>query len=175
MGVRSLGNTLASFGYKFGTTGFEAASPEPLVLTTDQLRTKGSAIGDMTRDGGLAAAFDDDTTGNYQSGARKDPSTDANIGRNFGESVTIAKIILFRPDGNGTSGSNCFPGEGGGNYKIQKSGNGTSWTDVTTVSGTTDKSITITFTADSAQYWRVLFDGDNNGGTVQEMQFYSSS
>ena len=27
MGVRSLGNTLASFGYKFGSTGSEAASP----------------------------------------------------------------------------------------------------------------------------------------------------
>ena len=29
MGVRSLGNALASFGYKFGTTGLEAVSPEP--------------------------------------------------------------------------------------------------------------------------------------------------
>ena len=27
MGVRSLGNALASFGYKFGTTGLEAAGP----------------------------------------------------------------------------------------------------------------------------------------------------
>ena len=30
MGVRSLGNALASFGYKFGTTGLEAVSPDPL-------------------------------------------------------------------------------------------------------------------------------------------------
>ena len=29
MGVRSLGNVLASYGYKFGTTGLEAVSPEP--------------------------------------------------------------------------------------------------------------------------------------------------
>ena len=29
MGVRSLGNTLASFGYKFGTTGLEEASAPP--------------------------------------------------------------------------------------------------------------------------------------------------
>jgi hypothetical protein len=27
MGVRSLGNSSASFGYKFGTTGLEAAAP----------------------------------------------------------------------------------------------------------------------------------------------------
>ena len=29
MGVRSLGNILASYGYKFGTTGLEAVTPEP--------------------------------------------------------------------------------------------------------------------------------------------------
>jgi hypothetical protein len=173
MGVRSLGNTLATFKYKFGRTG--KPEPEaPGLLTREQLRTKGTAIGDMTRDGGLAAAFDDSTTGDYTQGARKDPSTDANVGRNFGEAVTIAKVILFRPDGNGTSGSNCFPGEGGGTYTIQRSDGGSSYTDVTSVSGTTDKSITITFTAASAQYWRVFFTGDGNGGTVQEMQFYSS-
>ena len=27
MGVRSLGNALSSFGYKFGTTGLEAVTP----------------------------------------------------------------------------------------------------------------------------------------------------
>ena len=30
MGVRSLGNVLASYGYKFGTTGVEAVSPAPI-------------------------------------------------------------------------------------------------------------------------------------------------
>ena len=174
MGVRSLGNALSSFGYKFGTTGLEAVGVPFTGLTTEQLRTKGTAIGNMTQDGGLAAAFDGSTTGTYTEGARKDPSTGANIGRNFGEAVTIAKIILFRPDGTCNSGSNCFPGEGGGTYTIQRSDDGSSYTDVTSVSGTTDKSITITFTAASAQYWRVSFDGDGNGGTVQEMQFYSS-
>ena len=29
MGVRSLGNALASFGYKFGTTGLEAVGSAP--------------------------------------------------------------------------------------------------------------------------------------------------
>ena len=55
MGVRSLGNALATFKYKFGRTGLEAALPP--VLTREQLRTKGTAIGDMTQNGGLAAAF----------------------------------------------------------------------------------------------------------------------
>ena len=143
-------------------------------LTSEQLRVKGSAIGNMTRDGGLSAAFDGSTTGNYTQGARKDPSTGAFIGRNFGEAVTIAEVELERPEGSGTGGSNCFPGEGGGTYKIQKSSDGSSYTDVASVSGTTAKSITISFTAASAQYWRVLFDGDANGGTVQEMTFSSS-
>ena len=30
MGVRSLGNALSSFGYKFGTTGLEAVTPAPI-------------------------------------------------------------------------------------------------------------------------------------------------
>ena len=30
MGIRSLGNSLASFGYKFGTTGLEAVTPAPI-------------------------------------------------------------------------------------------------------------------------------------------------
>tara|TARA_B100001121_G_scaffold300246_1_gene309880 strand:- start:1714 stop:2238 length:525 start_codon:yes stop_codon:yes gene_type:complete len=174
MGVRSLGNDPSSFKYKFGRTGLKAASQFSNLLTTEQLRTKGTAIGNMTQDGGLSSAFDDSTTGDYTQGARKDPSQNAVIGRNFGEDVTIAKIILFRPDGDGSSGSNCFPGSGGGTYTIQRSDNGSSYTDVTSVSGTTDKSITITFTAASAQYWRVSFGGDIHGGTVQEMQFYSS-
>ena len=157
---------------KYGIQAGGAAGPT--LLTREQLRTKGTAIGNMTRDGGLATAFDDSTTGDFTQGARGDPSRNANVGRNFGEAVTIAKVILFRPDGNGTSGSNCFPGEGGGTYTIQRSDGGSSYTDVTSVSGTTNKSITITFTAASAQYWRVFFTGDGNGGTVQEMQFYSS-
>ena len=117
-----------------------AAIGQAVVLeSTETLRTQGSAIGDMTKNGGLAAAFDNSTSGDYTQGARKDPSTDANIGRNFGENEWIESVKLFRPDGNGTSGSNCFPGSGGGTYKIQKSSNGSSWTDVTSVSGTTDK------------------------------------
>lgn len=145
-----------------------------VLLTSEQLRVKGSAIGNMTQGSGITSAFDGSTTGNFADGARKDPSTGAFIGRNFGEAVTIAEVELERPEGSGTGGSNCFPGEGGGTYKIQKSSDGSSYTDVASVSGTTAKSITISFTAASAQYWRVLFDGDNNGGTVQEMTFSSS-
>ena len=50
-------------------------------FTTAQFRTKGSGIGNMTLAGGLAAAFNNSTSGDWQSGARKDPSDDAYIGR----------------------------------------------------------------------------------------------
>ena len=156
-----------------GITFYFLAIAVPNVSLASALRTTGSAIGNMTQDGGLAAAFDDSTTGNFQSGARKDPSSNCHIGRNFGSSKTLRGIKLFRPDGSGTGGSNCFPGEGGGTYTVQKSSNGSTWTEVTAVAGTVEKSILITFPETSSQYWRVLFSGDGNGGTVQEMQFFT--
>ena len=45
MGVRSLGNVLASYGYKFGTTGLEAVTPAP---TPGGLTATGGAISDYT-------------------------------------------------------------------------------------------------------------------------------
>lgn len=142
-------------------------------LSSRVLSTLGSPIGDMTQDGGLASAFNGVTTGNFTTGARKDPSTGCSIGRNFGQSVELTDITIYRPDGDGSSGSNCFPGSGGGtnNITFQKSNDGSSWTTVATANGTTNKSLTVTFPATSAQYWRVAFTGDSNGGTVQEMIF----
>ena len=142
-------------------------------LSSRELSTLGSPIGDMTQDGGLASAFNGVTTGNFTTGARKDPSTGCSIGRNFGQSVELTDITIYRPDGDGLTGSNCFPGSGGGinNITFQKSNDGSSWTTVATANGTTNKSLTVTFQATSAQYWRVAFTGDSNGGTVQEMIF----
>jgi len=142
--------------------------------TTEAMRTLGTPIGNMTQDGGLAAAFNGAINGDYQNGARKDPSAGATIGRDFGEVVGVSGITLYRPDGNGTSGSNCFPGEGDGTYQFQYSSNGTDWTTIEQVEGTPNKSITVSFTKTDAQYWRVLFSGDTAGGTVQEMQFHCS-
>lgn len=142
--------------------------------TTEAMRTLGTPIGNMTQNGGIAAAFNGAIDGDFNSGARKDPSTGATIGRNFGENVSVSGITLYRPDGNGTSGSNCFPGEGDGTYQFQYSSDGTSWTTIEQVEGTPNKSITVSFTKTTAQYWRVLFSGDGAGGTVQEMQFHCS-
>ena len=113
--------------------------------TTEAMRVLGTPIGNMTQDGGLAAVFNGSIDGDYQSGARKDPSTGATIGRNFGESVGVSGITIYRPDGSGTGGSNCFPGEGDGTYQFQYSSNGTDWTTIEQVEGTPNKSITVSF------------------------------
>ena len=146
-------------------------------LSSRELSALGSPIGDMTQDGGLASAFNGVTTGSFSTGARKDPSTGCSIGRNFGQSVTLTDITIYRPDGDGSTGSNCFPGSGGGtnNITFQKSNDGTNWTNVAQANGTSNKSLTVTFAATSAQYWRVLFTGDSAGGTVQEMIFQNHS
>jgi len=45
MGIRSLGNTLASFGYKFGSTGLEAVSPVPPAVVASGGNVNGLAPG----------------------------------------------------------------------------------------------------------------------------------
>ena len=107
-------------------------------LSSRELSALGSPIGDMTQDGGLASAFNGVTTGSFSTGARKDPSTGCSIGRNFGQSVTLTDITIYRPDGDGSTGSNCFPGSGGGtnNITFQKSNDGTNWTNVAQANGT---------------------------------------
>jgi len=142
----------------------------------EEIRTLGTAIGNMTRDGGITAAFDGTTTGDYQVSARLDGSNGclgAWIGKNFGEEVNIRKVTLYRPDGNGSSGSNCFPGSGSGDSDLQYSDDGSSWTTAKTQVSTSAKSYLISDNgADvSKQYWRVLFVGDVNGGSVRECAF----
>ena len=145
-------------------------------FTTAQFRTKGSAIGNMTLAGGLAAAFNNSTSGDWQSGARKDPSDDAYIGRNFNEPVNIGQIKVYNPAGGG--GSNVLPGDGmsdgGGAYYAQWSTDGNTWTTVASGTNPAADSLTITFTGVLKQYWRVFWTGNDDGGTVQEMEFTSS-
>ena len=144
-------------------------------FTIAEFRSMGSAIGNMTGEGGLAAAFDNDTGGNYTSGARNDPSDDSFIGRNFGQAVNIGQIKVWNPSGGG--GSNVLPGDGftdgGGAYYAQWSTDGSSWTTIASGTNPAADTLTITFTAAEKQYWRVFWTGDDNGGTVQEMEFTS--
>ena len=62
MGVRSLGNALASFGYKFGTTGLEAVTPPPI---PEGLTATGGVISDYTDSGVVYRAHVFTTAGTF--------------------------------------------------------------------------------------------------------------
>ena len=62
MGVRSLGNALASFGYKFGTTGLEAVTPPPI---PEGLTATGGVISDYTDSGTVYRAHVFTTAGTF--------------------------------------------------------------------------------------------------------------
>ena len=161
-------------GSSFPSTSVDA----PAGLTDEQLRTKGTAIGNMTQDGGLSAAFDGTTTGDYTVSARLDPSNNATIGKDFGENVSIKQVILYRPDGDGTTNSNCFPGSGNNNVTpmyLEHSHDGTTWQEAMSSDNTSNKDVTMGIGVSIvARYWRVRFTGDNNGGSVRECVFKSS-
>ena len=59
------------------------------------LRSVGTAIGNMTQEAGVTAAFDGTTTGNYTVSARKDASWGAWIGKNFVEQVNIRSVNVY--------------------------------------------------------------------------------
>ena len=89
MGVRSLGNALASFGYKFGRTGLEAVSP--------------AAPAGFSASGGTTTTF-----GSYKAHIFEHPTSD-----NFVVTSGSADIDLLVVGGGG-GGANGGPGQGGG-------------------------------------------------------------
>jgi hypothetical protein len=158
-------------GSSFPSTNVDA----PAGLTDEELRTKGTPIGNMTQDGGLSAAFDGTTTGDYTVSARLDPSTGAHIGKDFGENVNIRQVVITRPDGDGSTGSNCFPGSGSLPLLLEHSHDGTNWQIAISRNNTTNKDLTINIGINIvARYWRVRFQGDQHGGSVRQMVFKSS-
>ncbi len=98
MGVRSLGNTLATFGYKFGRTGLEAVSPAP---TSEGLTATGGVISDYTDPGGLYRAHVFTASGTF---------TVSSIGTLGGE----IDYLLVGGGGGGGFGRSDDGGAGGG-------------------------------------------------------------
>ena len=89
MGIRSLGNAIASFGYKFGTTGLEAAS------------AVGPAV--FSASGGTTTTF-----GSYKAHIFESGTSD-----NFVVASGSADIDLLVVGGGG-GGADGGPGQGGG-------------------------------------------------------------
>ena len=144
--------------------------------------------GDMTSNGGLSSAFDGTKGGIWSSGARKDPSNGANISIDWGSGVSkfITRAVIWGATSYGIAGNTSS------RYgKLQGSNDNGSWTDLYTISDVRTNSNMVsdptttaahdvdhnngqTFGNTSAwRYHRWLFEGDNNGGTITELEFYT--
>ena len=100
MGVRSLGNAIASFGYKFGTTGLEAVNPAPIPVGL----TAGGVISDYTASGTTYRAHIFTASGTFGLG---------NI------SSTVEYLVVA---GGGGGGSSAGGGGGAGGFRTNVSG-----------------------------------------------------
>lgn len=159
--------------------------------TQSQISFAGATvIGNMTQNAGLSSAIDGVLGGaGFANGARLDPSAGANIGVDWGSGnshiITRAKIWGVNNYGIAGDTSNRYG-------KLQGSNNNSTWTDLFTISniktisnigsntantpahdvnhltGDTFSSVAVAY-----RYHRWLFEGDGNGGTVSEIQFFS--
>ena len=144
--------------------------------------------GDMTSNGGLSSAFDGTKGGIWSSGARKDPSNGANISIDWGSGVSkfITRAVIWGATSYGIAGNTSS------RYgKLQGSNDNGSWTDLYTISDVRTNSNMVSDPATTAahdvdhnngqtfgntsawRYHRWLFEGDNNGGTITELEFYT--
>ena len=161
------------------------------ITTAPQVKETTSSltyIGDMTSNGGLSSAFNGTKGGVWSSGARKDPSNNANIGIDWGSGVSkiITRAVIWGAESYGIAGNTSS------RYgKLQGSNDNGSWTDIyeisdvrtnanmvsnpaTTAAHDVDHNNGQTFANTSAwRYHRWLFEGDGNGGTVTELEFYT--
>ena len=140
----------------------------------------GTATGDMTSGGGLSAAFDGSANA-YDAGAKRS-ATSGNIGKDWGSGVT-KKItgVVFRIISNGKI-------DGGAGTEtititVERSDNGSDWTQIYSESSITNDSNGQTFTkltgfssTAAARYVRINFSHGGGAEThVDEVTFYEST
>ena len=141
--------------------------------------TNATALGNMTSTGGgIAAAFDGvRIKSSWTTSARKDPSTGAWVGQDWGSGndKTVTKFMLWAP------GDYAFAGTTADKYyKLQGSTDNFSssivdlYTDAaTSISNNATYDVTSGITITTAyRYHRILFEGDGNGGAVAQLEFY---
>ena len=106
MGVRSLGNALSSFGYKFGRTGLEAVSPAPIA----EGLTVGGIISDYTAPGGIYRAHIFTSSGTFAVSS-------------VGNLPTSVEYVVVA--GGGAGGNRNGGGGGAGGYRSSVTGEST--------------------------------------------------
>ena len=144
----------------------------------------GTITGNMTWNAGISVAFDGTKGGaGYANGARKDPSTGSHLGKDWGsgntKTVTAFKIW-------GVNNYRIFGDTASRYIKLQGSTDGFSSSNVTlytisagSMTNGTDSStvpkhdVSSGITTSTAyRYHRIYAEGDGNGGSVSEIQFY---
>lgn len=160
--------TSTSGGFYYGTDSIAVA------------QGTGTATGDMTSGGGLAAAFDGSVNA-YDAGAKRNAAS-GNIGKDWGSGVTkkIAGVV-FRTisDGkiDGGVGAQTMA------ITVERSDNGSDWTQIYSESGISNNSNGQTFTkitgftnTAAARYVRINFSHDGGAEThVDEVTFHEEA
>jgi hypothetical protein len=143
------------------------------------LGTLGTAIGNLTTVGGLAAAFDGVTAQTAAAAAALgNSSADGTIGKDWGSGVlkVVQKAVLYGPSNSAIS-LNTANAAASVNAKFQGSLNGSSWTDLDTKATGTASSAIITFTTTSTtayRYHRILIPAADSSSDkyVAELVFF---
>ena len=104
MGVRSLGNTIASFGYKFGTTGKDAAGSNETPLVNLNA-SGGNVINTYTVDGVSYKAHTFTSSGSF-------------VINSSGTVTTTYDVLVLGGGGGGGEGSGRTGGGGAGALKF---------------------------------------------------------
>lgn len=133
----------------------------------------GSTIGNMTGNGGLAAAFDGTTSQTFANGAT-DTTGVGTVGKDWGSGVThdVTKFIVYAPT------DDLWGASGTGQIKLQGSNNGSSWVDLHTGSsipefiGSTYE-VNTGIVAGDYRYHRVEITAAANM-SVAEIEFYEA-
>lgn len=160
---------------------FVYAQNPTAVLSVDALGTLiaqnvGTPIGNMSAGGGLAAAFDGDIE-NYNAGAQAN-ATSGNIGKDFGSGVTktvtgVVLKMLGNASIDGGAGTETMA------FTVERSDNGTDFTQIYSETGISVTSAGVTFTRGgftntaAARYIRVSLSHGGGAEThVSEVEFY---
>jgi hypothetical protein len=175
-GVNSSASTNAAVNT---TSGFVVASSSPAMIAG----ATGTAIGGMTAQGGVAAAFDGTNSKANVSCATSSAATSGyvlanSVGKDWGSgnSKTITRFDVYSPTDSG------FIGGGGGaiGYKLQGSNDNSSWTDL--ASGSTPSGTNVNFSVTSGittttayRYHRFVLNGNGTNNTfVSQIILYET-
>ena len=111
-------------GVEFYSGTYSPGQPQTPFQSVQIPQNEGTAIGDLTGNGGLAASFNSSLHETYIAASSKSTQTDASVGKDWGlgNEKTIGKLIMYGPNNQG-----FFNQHGNATYSFQISDDGTTW------------------------------------------------